>query len=72
MIADGVAAFGDFLGERRAAAHVFADEKKRGCRIVAVEQIQEFWCHCRIWAVVECDCNRGIAVDVADGGAEEL
>src|SRR5580700_9794317 len=72
VIADEVAAFGDFLGERGARAHVLADQEKSGFGVVTVEQVEEFRRHGRIWPVVECDCDRGCVAEAADRWAEEL
>src|SRR5580704_10764214 len=72
VIADDVATLGDFLGERRAGSHVFADQEKSGFRVVTVEQVEEFRRYYRIRAVVECDRNRGIVANVADRWSEQL
>src|SRR5580700_5920168 len=72
VIADDVATLGDFLGERRAGSHVFAVQEKSGFRVVTVELGEEFRRYRRIWAVVECDRNRGIVANGADRWSEEL
>lgn len=72
VIADRVAACSDFLRKRRAQAYVLADQEKRGFRIVAVEQIEEFWRDGRIWPVVERYGYRGWFIHAADRRAKEL
>ena len=72
VIADGVAARRDFLGERGKRAHVATDQEERGFGVVAIHKIEDFRRDSGVGAVVEGDRDRGLIVEAAKGGAEEL
>ena len=72
VIADGVAACGDFFRERGKRADVAADQEESGLGVVAVAEIEDLRRDFGVGAVVEGDGDRGFIVEARDGGAEEL
>ena len=72
VIADEVAAGGDFFCEVRALADKFADSEERGFYVVLREQLQQLWRDRRIGPIVKCQRQFVGRMGVPDRGAEEL
>ena len=58
VVADGMAAFVDFLRQRRTSADKLPNQKKRSLGLMPFKQIQKFWRDGWIWPIIKRDRQR--------------
>ena len=72
VIADEVAAVGNFANQAGGFPDVFADDKERGFGAITIKQVEKLWCDGGVGTIVEGDGKLFRFVGVPHGVAEEL